>query len=57
MTRNDCKQLATTIGALYRSKEITHSGVIYFASQLSAHSASFKEEQFLKHAGVSEVAP
>jgi len=52
MNRNEYKQLASTVGALVRSKELTRNGAKYLVSQLEASNSSFKREVFLKAAGV-----
>ena len=52
MNRKDYAQLASTTGALVRSKELTRNGVKYLASQLEASNGNFNREAFLKSAGV-----
>ena len=52
MNRRDYAQLASTIGALVRSKELTRNGAKYMVSQLEASNSTFNRETFLKAAGV-----
>jgi soluble cytochrome b562 len=56
MKRNDYKQLASAIGALLRSGELTRSGADYFISQLDNASASFNRGAFEDAAGIKDYA-